>query len=116
LSDIQSAVDGPVALDPATGAQAQRRLIDDSMRQTAPAIFGMADQVANAVLQGPSRAALQAMDISTSQGGSELSRLLRGDDSARNQNLVELQKQSTALTELVTIARENGAPPGVFDN
>jgi hypothetical protein len=56
------------------------------------------------------------MDITTAQGGSELSRLLRGDDSAKNQNLVELQKQSTALTELVTIARENGAPPGVFDN
>jgi hypothetical protein len=94
----------------------QKRVADEAMRQTAPAIFSMADQVANAVLQGPSRASLQAMDINTAQGGSELSRLLRGDDSAKNQNLVELQKQSTALTELVTIARENGAPPGVFDN
>jgi hypothetical protein len=95
---------------------ANRRIIDDSMRQTAPAIFGMADQVMNAVVQGPSRASLQAMDISTAQGGSELSRLLRGDDSARNQNLVELQKQSAALAQLVSIAQENGAPPGVFDN
>ena len=69
----------------------------------------------NAVLQGPSRAALQATDVSTVQGASELNRLLRGDDSARNQNLVELQKQSTALDELVRIARENGAPPGIFD-
>jgi hypothetical protein len=115
LNDVQSAIDGGDVAK-ATGAQAQRRIIDDSMRQTAPAIFGMADQVMNAVVQGPSRASLQAMDINTAQGGSELSRLLRGDDSAKNQNLVELQKQSTALTELVTIARENGAPPGVFDN
>jgi hypothetical protein len=104
------------AIPAADATAANRRIIDDSMRQTAPAIFGMADQVMNAVVQGPSRASLQAMDISTAQGGSELSRLLRGDDSAKNQNLVELQKQSTALTELVTIARENGAPPGVFDN
>jgi hypothetical protein len=117
LNDIQSAVDRPeFALDPATGAQAQRRIIDEAMRQTAPAIFNMADEVMNAVVQGPSRAALQVNDITTAQGAAELNRLLRGDDSAKNQNLVELQKQSTALTELVTIARENGAPPGVFDN
>lgn len=96
--------------------ETNKRLIDDAMRQTAPAIFNMADEVMNAVVQGPSRAALQASDITTSQGAAELNRLLRGDDSAKNQNLVELQKQSTALTELVTIARENGAPPGVFDN
>ena len=113
LNDVQSAIDGG-EVGGFAGNKAQQRMIDDSMRQTAPAIFGMADQVMNAVLQGPSRAALQASDITTSQGASELSRLLRGDDSAKDQNLVELQKQSTALEELVTIARENGAPPGVF--
>lgn len=94
---------------------AQQRLIEDSMRQTAPAIFGLADSVQNAILQGPSRAALQATDVSTVQGAAELNRLLRGDDSARNQDLVELQKQSRSLDELVRMARENGAAAGIFE-
>jgi hypothetical protein len=90
-------------------AAAQQRFIDQSLRSAAPAIFGLADQVANAVLQGPSRAALEATDVSTVEGSRELNRLLRGDDSARDQNLVELQKQSQSLDELVRIAREGGA-------
>jgi hypothetical protein len=95
---------------------AQRRAVEDAQRQAAPAIFNLADEVQNAVLQGPSRAALQATDVSTVQGASELNRLLRGDDSARNQNLVELQKQSASLSELVAIAKANGGnPPGIFD-
>jgi hypothetical protein len=89
-------------------AAAQQRFIDQSLRSAAPAIFGLADQVQNAVLQGPSRAALEATDVSTVEGSRELNRLLRGDDSARDQNLVELQKQSQALDELVRIAREGG--------
>lgn len=87
----------------------RRRLIEDAQRSAAPAIFALADQVANAVVQGPSRAALQATDVSTVEGSRELNRLLRGDDSARDQNLVELQKQSQSLDELVRIAREGGA-------
>jgi hypothetical protein len=83
---------------------------DAAFRQAAPAIFGLADQVANAVLQGPSRAALTATDVSTVEGSRELNRLLRGDDASRDQNLVELQKQSQALDELVRIAREGGVP------
>jgi hypothetical protein len=89
---------------------AQQRLIDETLRSTAPAIFGLADQVQNAVLSGPSRAALQATDVSTVEGNRELNRLIRGDDAARNQDLVELQKQSQALEELVRIAREEGVP------
>ena len=69
-------------------------------RDAAPAIFGMADQVMNAALQGPSRAALTAADINTSQGAAELNRLLRGDDANRNANIVELQKQNTTLTAI----------------
>ena len=93
----------------------RRRIVQDAMRQQAPAIFGLADSVENAIMQGPSRSALQASDVTTTQGAAELNRLLRGDDSAKNQDLVELQKQSKALDELVTIARQNGAPPGIFD-
>lgn len=94
---------------------AQRRFVEESLRSTAPAIFALSDQVQNAVLQGPSRAALQASDVTTSQGAAELNRLLRGDDQARNQNLVELRVQSGYLADLVQIARRNGAPPGVLD-
>ena len=71
-----------------------------------------ADQVATAVLQGPSRAALQASDVSTMQGQTELNRLLRGDDAARNQDLVELQRQNNELTkQLVDLQRNAGVPP-----
>ena len=118
LSDIQNAFDElPKAQqDAAALAAAQRRAVEESQRQAAPAIFNLADEVQNAVLQGPSRAALQATDVSTVQGASELNRLLRGDDSARNQNLVELQRQNNeSLKELVNIAKANGAPPGIFD-
>jgi hypothetical protein len=95
--------------------ESQKMFAEERTRQSAPAIFNLADQVQNAIMQGPSRAALQANDVTTTQGASELNRLLRGDDSAKNQDLVELQKQSKALDELVLIAKQNGAPPGIFD-
>jgi len=95
--------------------EANRRAVEDSMRQQAPAIFNLADSVKNAVFQGPSRAALQASDTTTSQGAAELNRLIRGDDSAKNQDLVELQKQSGLLQQLVTATIANGAPPAVLD-
>ena len=61
--------------------------------------------VANALLQGPSRAALQPTDISTVEGSRELTRLLRGDDAARDQaNLVELQKEANRLLDLIANA------------
>jgi len=110
----ESPVGGPDDLA-ASIVSDQQRVINEALRSVAPAIFGLADQVQNAVLQGPSRAALQASDVTTAQGAAELNRLLRGDDSARNQDLVELQKQSNSLEELVRIARESGAPPGVLD-
>ena len=69
-------------------------------RQNAPLFAQFSDEVANAVLQGPSRAALQVSDASTTEGQRELNRLLRGDDSARDVNLVELQKQSTFLQSI----------------
>lgn len=83
---------------------------DSLARRGAPAILGLADSVANAVLQGPSRAALNVADISTAEGARELNRLLRGDDPARDQNLVELRTQSKYLEELVQLARDNNIP------
>jgi hypothetical protein len=99
----------PLRFDAEGLAAAQQQFIDQRLRQEAPAIFGLADQVANAVLQGPSRAALEATDVSTVEGSRELNRLLRGDDSARDQNLVELQKQSEILTDMLQEIRQGGA-------
>jgi hypothetical protein len=83
------------------------RLRQDGLRQLAPNIFGLADQVANAVLQGPSRAALQATDVSTVEGSRELNRLLRGEDSARGQPLIELQREANKIAERIARGVEN---------
>ena len=89
-------------------AAARRQQIDQAFRSQAPAIAGLADSVANALLQGPSRAALNATDVSTVEGARELNRLIRGDDAARDQNLEELRRQSGQLQELIQAVRDNG--------
>jgi hypothetical protein len=61
---------------------------------------GFQQERRNALLQGPSRAALQVTDITTTQGQSELNRLIRGDDASLDVNLVELQKQSDELARI----------------
>lgn len=95
-------------IDQAGLREAQGRVFNDQIRQQAPLLAQFSDEVANAVLQGPSRAALQVSDASTVEGQRELNRLLRGDDPARDVNLIELQRQTAAVEELVRIARENG--------
>jgi hypothetical protein len=90
-------------------AAAQKRFLDESLRSAAPGIFALGDAVQNAVLQGPSRAALEATDVSTVEGASELNRLLRGDDAARDQDLVELQRQSKILEDMLEELRKAGA-------
>ena len=119
IADIESAFDRTVEsiLDRAGGrpqdaraeldkARADRdaaveRARQDAFRAQAPAIFGLADAVQNAILQGPSRAALEATDVSTVEGARELNRLLRGDDAARNQDLVQLQREANRLLEVI---------------
>jgi hypothetical protein len=88
------------ALD-AERKDARNRMREDRMRAEAPLMTGMADAVRNAVLQGPSRAALNASDATTAQGQQELNRLLRGDDPARNQDLVALQREANRLLEII---------------
>jgi hypothetical protein len=83
------------------------RLREDSLRGLAPGAFALFDSVRNAVAQGPSRAALNASDISTSEGARELNRLIRGDDAARNQDLVQLQKEGNALLDRIARGVEN---------
>jgi hypothetical protein len=81
--------------------EAIARAEQDMMRQVAPTVTGMADAVQNAVLQGPSRAALNASDVTTSQGQQELNRLLRGDDPARDVDMVALQRETNEILRLI---------------
>lgn len=81
--------------------EAVGRAQEDMMRQVAPTIMGMADARENAILQGPSRAALNVNDVATMQGQQELNRLLRGDDAARNVDLVNLQREANRLLEAI---------------
>jgi hypothetical protein len=90
-------------------AAAQARITQDAFRAAAAALAGIADSVANAIASGPSRAALNVSDASTVEGQRELNRLLRGDDSARDQDLAELQRQTKVLEEI----KAKLDPPGV---
>lgn len=54
----------------------------------------------NAQMSGPSRQALNASDITTSEGAKELNRLLRGEDSSRDVNFAEM-KQQTELLQVI---------------
>lgn len=105
---LQAAFDN-LAIDQQQLNEARGRLLEDTARQQAPTIIGLRDAVANAVLQGPSRAALNVTDVSTVEGARELSRLLRGDDAARTQaELVTLQRESRDLLQVIADAnREN---------
>jgi hypothetical protein len=69
-------------------------------KEIAPLLAQFGEEVRNAQLAGPNRAALNASDVTTMQGQSELQRLMRKDDPARDVNFVELQKQTTLLQEL----------------
>jgi hypothetical protein len=89
-----------------------RQAFANQMESVAPMLQGFQDERQNAMLQGPSRAALNVSDVSTSQGASELTRLIRGDDSAKDVNLAELRKQSDKLDEVVKAIREGN--PGVL--
>jgi hypothetical protein len=81
--------------------EAIARAEEDFMRQIAPVTMGLRDSVQNAVMQGPSRAALNASDATTMEGARELNRLLRGDDSAKDVDLVALQKEANAILERI---------------
>jgi hypothetical protein len=89
-----------------------RQAISNQMKQVAPMLQSFQDERQNALLQGPSRAALNVSDVSTSQGQSELTRLLRGDDPAKDVNLAELQRQTQALEDIKNTLKD--ANPGVL--
>jgi hypothetical protein len=77
-----------------------QQAMSNMAKEVAPLLAQFGEEVRNAQLAGPNRAALNASDVTTMQGQSELSRLLRGDDPSKDVNFVELQKQTTLLQEL----------------
>ena len=89
---------------------ALERFQQEQAQRIAPLLFDFAQEVQNAIAQGPSRAALGASDASTLDGQQELNRLLRGDDTNRNVDLVELQKQANNLLEAIAKNTEEDAP------
>jgi hypothetical protein len=105
------AEEGNGLVDFAGMAAAQAKAAGEVVRNGAGAIFGLEESVMNAVLQGPSRAALQASDTRTSEGAAELNRLLRGDDPSKNQNLVELRKQGQFLKDILDELKKQGIAP-----
>lgn len=109
LAAARTAEETTGLIDQAAVGEARQRAFRQAAEQVAPLLVGFSDEVANALLQGPSRAALQASDASTLQGQQELNRLLRGEDPARDVNLIELQKQTRELERLVQLA-EQGPP------
>jgi hypothetical protein len=86
------------------------RFATEQARSAAPLLAQLSDAREQALLAGPSRAALKTSDVTTMEGQSELNRLLRGDDENKNVNLVELQKQTATLNALLGEARKNGRP------
>jgi hypothetical protein len=86
------------------------RAIAEQAKTVAPMLEEFRMERENAMLQGPSRAALQVSDVTTTQGQAELNRLLRGDDSAKDVNLAELREQSAKLQILIDVIRNNPLP------
>ena len=58
------------------------------------------DERFNALMAGPSRQALNASDIATTEGSRELGRLLRGEDASRDVNFAEMKHQTDLLQQI----------------
>jgi len=102
LNDLNAAFDaGAINLDQFKEAAGEAATA--TARGLAPAIAELFDAVQNAVAQGPSRAALNVSDVSTSEGSRELTRLLRGEDAARNVNIAQLEKQNQSLVKIIEV-------------
>jgi hypothetical protein len=110
----RSAFDADEALREQGANRAQRdagfsNLALERAMQVAPMLMGFRDERMNALLQGPSRAALNAADTNTMEGQRELNRLLRGDDPNKDVNLIELQKQSELLQGVIDAIADRDA-------
>jgi hypothetical protein len=85
---------------------AARKFAASEAERVAPMFAQFRDEVLNSRLN-PSRQAFSASDVQTSQGATELNRLLRGDDPNKNVNVVELRKQSRLLEDVVKAIKDS---------
>ena len=86
--------------------EAKAAVRDMMVREFAPAILQLASARENSLLKGASRAAMNLVDVSNTAGMAELNRLASGEDSAQNQDLAELRKQTQLLGTLVEKAED----------
>lgn len=87
--------------------QLLRGEIDQAISQLEAARSNIAGNVAEQIgsfetqRRRPSRAALQAQDVNTQQGRSELNRLLRGDDQNRDQPILQGLKEQVGVLKII---------------
>jgi len=103
--DLKNALNDQDANRAERDAAFSREALAQAM-QAAPLLMGFRDERMNALLQGPSRAALNASDVNTMEGQRELNRLLRGDDPNKDVNLVEMQKQTELLQGVIDAIKQ----------
>lgn len=82
------------------GPEAEAMIGEIIARQVAPMLVQMENARMNAIMPGVNRGAMTLEDISTTGGMAEFNRLLRGDDSAKDQDLMELRKQTQLLQDI----------------
>jgi len=75
--------------------------VESKREELQSALKGYSDERLNALAGGPSRAALDATDVTTAGGSTELNRLLRGDDASKDANFAELKHQSELLERVI---------------
>ena len=75
--------------------------VESKREELQAALKGYSDERLNALAGGPSRAALDATDVTTAGGSTELNRLLRGDDASKDVNLAEMKHQSELLERVI---------------
>ena len=82
------------------GPEAEEMVGQIIAQQVAPMLMSMENARMNALMPGVNRGAMTLNDISTTGGMSEFNRLLRGDDSSKDLDLMELRKQTELLRNI----------------
>jgi archaellum component FlaC len=91
---------GAAAAEMANPQKFLQGYFDNKKKEVQTALKGYEDERQNALTGGPSRAALNATDVTSAGGSSELNRLLRGDDASKDVNFAEMKHQSELLAEI----------------
>jgi len=82
------------------GEEAEAMVGQIMARQVAPMLVQMENARMNAIMPGLNKGAMTLTDISTTSGMAEFNRLMRGDDPSKDQDLMELRKQTQLLQQI----------------